>query len=82
MLLGEFLEVVCHSHSVSFASIKDVVGKITEFATKYTSNRHEDIQEKLRLSICFLFLRLLFKASWLEKRTGCLYSFVCLMEEG
>lgn len=65
MLLGEFVEVVCHSHSVSFSSIRDVMWKITEFATKYSSNRYEDIQEKLRISICFLFLRLLLKASWL-----------------
>ena len=55
MLLGEFLEVVCHSHSVSFTLIRDVIGKITEFATKDSSKRHEDIQEKLRISIYFLF---------------------------
>lgn len=48
--------MVCHSHSaVSCTLIRGVIWKITEFATKDSSNRHEDIQEKLRISIYFLF---------------------------
>lgn len=65
MLLGEVPEVVCHSHLVSLASIRDVIGKRTEFATKYYSNRHEDLLEKLRISMCFLILRTSVKPSWL-----------------